>query len=79
MSDASLLDRATELRRVLFTRDDDLLIEAAHRQQVGQTFYGIIYAHQLRVTIGECVCNLEMLALAGEPEDVIGQVIFLPL
>lgn len=79
IDDPLLLDRATELERVLFTRDDDLLAEAALRQQQGQTFYGVIYAHQLRVTIGECIRDLEVLALAGEPSDVIGQVIFLPL
>ncbi len=79
LNDPSLLDRATELERVLFTRDDDLLTEAAQRQQTGQIFYGVIYAHQLRVTIGKCVRDLEVLAFAGEPDDVIGRVIFLPL
>jgi predicted nuclease of predicted toxin-antitoxin system len=79
IDDPSLLDRATELERVLFTRDDDLLVEAAFRQQTGQPFHGVIYAHQLRVTIGECIRDLEILALAGDPADAIGQVIFLPL
>ncbi len=79
LDDPPLLDRATELERVLFTRDDDLLAEAALRQQTGQLFYGVIYAHQLRVAIGECIRDLEILALAGEPSDVVGQVIFLPL
>jgi hypothetical protein len=40
---------------------------------------GVIYAHQLRVTIGECVRDLEVPALVGELGDVIQQVIFLPL
>lgn len=79
LDDPLLLERATALGRVLFTRDDDLLAEAALRQQTGQAFYGVIYAHQLRVTIGECIRDLEILALAGEPSDAIGQVIFLPL
>ncbi len=79
IDDPLLVDRATELERVLFTREDDLLTEAALRQQTGRVFYGVIYAHQLRVTIGECIRDLEVLALAGEPSEVIGQVIFLPL
>jgi uncharacterized protein with PIN domain len=79
LDDPLLLDRATELERVLFTRDDDLLTEAAQRQQTGQRFAGVVYAHQRRVTIGECIRDLEVLALAGEPGDVRGQVIFLPL
>ena len=33
LTDPDLLDRADELGRVLFTRDDDLLAEAAHRQK----------------------------------------------
>ncbi|HVG34492.1 MAG TPA: DUF5615 family PIN-like protein [Pyrinomonadaceae bacterium] len=40
LDDARLLDRATELERVLFTQDDDLLREAAQRQQTGQRFTG---------------------------------------
>jgi predicted nuclease of predicted toxin-antitoxin system len=32
MEDAELMDRATEIRRVLFTQDDDLLAEAALTQ-----------------------------------------------
>ena len=32
LEDPGLLDRATELDRVLFSQDDDLLAEAHHRQ-----------------------------------------------
>jgi len=39
---------ASELGRVLFTQDDDLLTEATRRQHRGQPFGGVIYAHQLR-------------------------------
>lgn len=46
--DAAILDRAGELGRVLFTRDDDLLAEAAKRHRQGISFHGVIYAHQLR-------------------------------
>jgi hypothetical protein len=47
LPDPELLDRATELERVLFTQDDDLLTEVTRRQRQGQTFSGVIYAHQL--------------------------------
>jgi uncharacterized protein with PIN domain len=79
LSDTELLDRATALRRVLFTRDEDLLREAAQRQERVEGFAGIIYAHQLRVTIGQCIRDLEVLALAGEPEDFANRVEYLPL
>lgn len=79
MDDPELLDRGGELDRVLFTQDDDLLVEATKRQREGIPFRGVIYAHQLRVSIGTCVHDLEIIAKAGEPEDLINRVQFLPL
>jgi hypothetical protein len=79
LEDTALLDRATALRRVLFSQDDDLLAEATLRQRSGQAFAGVIYGHQLRVTIGKCVTDLELLAQAGRPEDFANLVEFLPL
>lgn len=64
-TDSDLLDRATSLGRVLFTQDDDLLAEATHRQQSGVAFGGVIYAHQESVSIGQCVQDLEVIAIAG--------------
>lgn len=79
MDDSELLDRAGELERVLFTQDDDLLTEATRRQREGIPFRGVVYAHQLRVPIGTCVHDLEVIAKVGEPEDLISRVEFLPL
>ena len=79
LEDPALLDRAGELGRVLFTRDDDLLAEATQRQRTGILFCGVIYAHQLRVSIGRCVQDLEIIAKAGDPEDLMNGVMFLPL
>lgn len=79
MDDAILLDRAGELGRVLFTQDDDLLAEAARRQRAGIPFRGVIYAHQLRVSTGRCIRDLEIIAKAGEPEDMLNTVEYLPL
>jgi Domain of unknown function (DUF5615) len=79
LPDPELLDRATELGRVLFTQDDDLLTEATQRQRQGQTFSGVIYAHQLRTSIGDCVRDLELIVRVGEPEHMTGRTLFLPL
>lgn len=79
LSDDRLLDRATALGRILFTQDDDLLREAAVRQRHGVAFAGIIYGHQLDVTIGQCVRDLELLATVNEPEDCANRVEYLPL
>jgi hypothetical protein len=79
LDDATLLDRAGIRQRVPFTRDDDLLAEATRRQRAEIPFCGVIYAHQLRVSIGTCVRDLEIVAKAGEPEDLMNGILFLPL
>lgn len=79
LEDADLLKRATELNRVLFTRDDDLLVLAREWQTSGVFFAGVVYAHQLRVSIGTCVEDLSIIAQAGEPDDLANGVRFLPL
>ena len=77
--DPELLDRASELGRVLFSQDDDLLREATARQRDGRHFAGLIYAHQLRISIGRCIDDLELLAKVCEPEDFVDRVEYLPL
>ena len=78
LEDAALLDRAQELGRVLFSRDDDLLREATRRQREGIAFGGVIYAHQREVSIGRCIVDLHVIAEASEPEELRDRVIFLP-
>ena len=79
INDSELLNRASKLERVLFTQDDDLLAEAANRQKRGILFQGVIYAHQLRISIGACVNDLEIIVKAAEPDELVNTVIFLPL
>ncbi|HMG73239.1 MAG TPA: DUF5615 family PIN-like protein [Pyrinomonadaceae bacterium] len=78
-SDSDLLDRATFMGRILFTRDSDLLAEAVTRQRSGAVFLGVIYAHQLRVPIGQCVTDLELIAQAWDRAEWINRVEYLPL
>ena len=68
-----------ELGYVLFTQDDDFLRETAERQERSEAFAGVIYAHQLKVTVGQCIRDLEVLALAGVTEDFASRVEYLPL
>ena len=79
LEDPALLDRATELGRVLFSQDQDLLAEATKRQRSGKHFGGVIYAHQLGITIGRAINDLEILAQAGTAEDFANRVEYLPL
>jgi uncharacterized protein DUF5615 len=79
LSDPELLDRAGNLGRVLFSQDRDLLVEAARRQREEIPFSGLLYVHPLRLTLGACIRDLELIAKAGEPEDMIGRTEILPL
>jgi hypothetical protein len=79
LKDPGLLSRATELGRVLFGQDEDLLAEATQRQRTGRHFGGVIYAHQLAITVGQAVNDLEILAQAGSRDDFANRVEFLPL
>lgn len=79
LADPELLDRATELGQVLFSQDDDLLREANKRQQTGEYFAGVIYAHQLNITIGRCIDDLELIAKATDLEECTNNTIYLPL
>lgn len=77
--DHDLLDRSTELERVMFTRDHDFLGEARQRQQAGIEFSGVVFAEQLDVNIGTCVNDLELIAKCCEPQELFNSVLYLPL
>ena len=79
ISDPQILDRATALQRVLFTQDNDFLVEANRRQQNGIYFPGVIYGHQMLVSIGDCIRDLELIAQVGKTEDLANSVRYLPL
>jgi hypothetical protein len=47
--------------------------------QTGREFAGLIYAHQLDVTIGRAIRDLELLAQVLDPEDMRNHIEFIPL
>lgn len=59
-SDVDLLQRANTLGRLMFTQDDDFLVIAQEWQTSGRPFAGIVYAHQLGITVGQAVNQLEL-------------------
>ncbi len=79
LTDPDLLDRSTVLARVLVSQDADLVAEARQRIAQEQSFAGVLYTHQLRMTIGQLIDELGTIALAGEPEDLKDRIEFLPL
>jgi hypothetical protein len=78
LQDDPLLDRASALGRVLFSQDEDLLAIAHQRQQTGSQFAGVVYAHQLAISIGQAIRDLELLAKVLEPDDLRNRVEYLP-
>lgn len=77
--DELLLERATALDRVIFTQDEDFLVIADAWQRQGHEFCGIVYGHQLRVSPGQCVRDLEVIAQCCDPLDMANRVEYLPL
>lgn len=78
LSDAELLNRATELGRVLYSHDDDLLAEAHNCLTLGKSFAGVVYSHQLTSPIGHCIEDLEIIAKTCEQEGMLNQIEFIP-
>lgn len=76
--DEELLQRATDLGRLLFSQDEDLLEIAAERQHQGVFFAGLIFAPQ-GTSIGHCTEDLELIAHCLAPDEAANRMIFVPL
>lgn len=77
--DELILDRAAALGRVVFTRDEDFLVIAQARQVNGIPFAGVVYAHPLGPSIGDCVSDLETIAVVSALPEWENRVEYLPL
>lgn len=75
--DPELLQRARALTRMLFSQDEDLLVEAVRCQRAGEPFATLIFVRQLELSIGRCISDLEVLAKSANASDAEGQIIFL--
>jgi len=78
LDDDELLKRATDLGRVLFSQDKDLLAVTNEWLQDGKDFAGLVYSHQLSISIGQAVRDLELLSKVLEPEDMANRIEYLP-
>lgn len=79
IDDERLLQRATDLGRLLFTQDEDLLAIATRWQAENRPFAGLIYAHQLGSGIGELIEDLELMCVCSVADELADQIRFLPL
>ncbi|MFP3952309.1 MAG: DUF5615 family PIN-like protein [Candidatus Bathyarchaeia archaeon] len=72
LTDQQQIDEATEKQAAIFTHDVDFLRIAIHRKHPG-----IIYVHQQKYTIGECIKRLKLIAKTKTREEMRNQTIFL--
>ena len=79
LRDEPLLERASALGRLLFSRDDDLLRIARRWLRERREFGGLAYAHQRHSDYGRLIADLELIARAHEPHEVVNQIFYIPL
>lgn len=79
LDDYSLLKRATDLGRILVSQDDDLLREGKRLLNQNEKFSGVVYAHQLRVTVGQMVEDLELIVRATWRDEWRERIEYLPI
>jgi hypothetical protein len=77
--DEVLLQRTTDLGRLLFSQDQDLLQIGNQWQAEGRSFAGLVYAPQQGTSIGRCVEDLELIAQCCTEEEVANRIVFVPL
>jgi hypothetical protein len=72
LTDEEQLKVASEKQAVIFTCDTDFL-----RIVMGRAHLGIIYVHQQKLTVGECIKRLKVIAETRSTQDLENQVVFL--
>jgi hypothetical protein len=78
-TDEELLIISTSLGRVMVTQDIRFRVLAEDWQRQGRPFAGLVFAHQRRVSFGDLVADLELIARATDPAFWLNRVEQLPL
>lgn len=77
LSDEEQLEYARRERAIIFTHDDDFLCLAHDWLQQGKEHEGIIYVHEQKLSVGECIRRLMGYALILNAEGMKNRVEFL--
>jgi predicted nuclease of predicted toxin-antitoxin system len=72
LTDEEQLETATLNKAVIFTHDADFLRIVSHKNH-----FGIIYVHQQKLSVGECVRKLKLIAETIPQEKMCNKVVFL--
>ena len=75
----SSLACSIRLATIQWRQDDDLLGIAANWVRLSKAFSGLIYGHQLGLTIGQAIGDLELIAQVLSPEEMRNQIFWIPL
>jgi hypothetical protein len=78
LPDDAVLQRASDLGRIVFTQDIRFKALAEQWQRQNRPFAGLLFGHQLGGTIGQYVKNLELIGQASEVDDWRNTVGHLP-
>ena len=79
LADEGLLELATNRGRVMVRQDIRFRVLAERWQRRGRPLAGLFYGHQLAMSIGEWVAELELIARATEAAEWANSVNHLPL
>jgi len=77
LTDEEQLIHASKEKVTIFTHDTDFLKISTRWMDEGRTHQGIIYCHQKRYSIGECVRKLRKLTAVLASEDMVNHIEFL--
>jgi len=72
LTDEEQIEVAIKKQAVVFTHDVDFLRIALHKQHSG-----IIYVHQQKLSVGECIRRLKAIAETKSAEEMRNRIIFL--
>ncbi len=79
LTDAEILQRAHRYGRIVVTQDIRFRALAESWLKEGLAFSGLIFAHQLRITVGQFVSDLHLIAEVSTSEEWRNTVEHLPL
>ena len=72
LTDEEQVKTAIQNQAVVFTHDADFI-----KISINKSHSGIIYVHQQKLTIGECIKKLKLMAETKTPQEMANQIVFL--
>src|SRR5689334_12256430 len=78
-ADARLLERAAQLSRILGSFDSDFLAITAEWLSIKNRFHGLVFANLNKLTPARAIEDLAIIAEVLGAQEVVDQIIFIPL